>query len=260
MAGPLGNAMADLLNMMVPLVSALTPVITAFANFLTNLNQTNPGLLTFIAGVGLVVYALQQMSILGSVVGLMGGMLGALLDLNPAVLIVIGSLALLGGAIYELVNNWSSVISFFTSIPGEIESIFSDAGSWLMQAGSDIINGLVSGIESAAGGIWNAMTSVVGDIFSPLQSIPVIGSLIPGRALGGPVMAGQSYMVGERGPELFRPSSSGTIFPNGSGMGGGNQVVVNIDASGNGSPAAAAQAVMGTLPELTQALYAGVGA
>lgn len=34
------------------------------------------------------------------------------------------------------------------------------------------------------------------------------------RALGGPVSAGQSYLVGERGPELFRPSTSGNIVPN----------------------------------------------
>jgi phage-related minor tail protein len=34
------------------------------------------------------------------------------------------------------------------------------------------------------------------------------------RATGGPVSAGSPYMVGERGPELFMPSGSGTIIPN----------------------------------------------
>ena len=33
----------------------------------------------------------------------------------------------------------------------------------------------------------------------------------PGRAHGGPVSAGRSYWVGERGPELFVPSGSGRI-------------------------------------------------
>jgi hypothetical protein len=37
----------------------------------------------------------------------------------------------------------------------------------------------------------------------------------PGRAAGGPVAAGQSYVVGERGPELFTPGTSGGITPNG---------------------------------------------
>jgi hypothetical protein len=39
----------------------------------------------------------------------------------------------------------------------------------------------------------------------------------PKRAAGGPVSAGQSYYVGEQGPELFTPGSSGSITPNGAG-------------------------------------------
>ena len=34
------------------------------------------------------------------------------------------------------------------------------------------------------------------------------------RASGGPVSAGSPYLVGERGPEVFMPSGSGTIIPN----------------------------------------------
>jgi len=34
------------------------------------------------------------------------------------------------------------------------------------------------------------------------------------KALGGPVYSGLSYLVGERGPELFQPSVAGTIIPN----------------------------------------------
>jgi TP901 family phage tail tape measure protein len=54
-----------------------------------------------------------------------------------------------------------------------------------------------------------------------------------GRAAGGPVSSGQTYMVGERGPELFVPGRSGTIVANDK-MGGGNtNVVVNVDAKGS---------------------------
>jgi hypothetical protein len=35
-----------------------------------------------------------------------------------------------------------------------------------------------------------------------------------GRQLGGPVMGGQSYIVGENGPELFTPSTTGSITRN----------------------------------------------
>jgi hypothetical protein len=52
------------------------------------------------------------------------------------------------------------------------------------------------------------------------------------RADGGPVLPGGAYLVGERGPELFRPSSAGSIEPIGPG---GVSVTVNVqggEASG----------------------------
>ena len=35
-----------------------------------------------------------------------------------------------------------------------------------------------------------------------------------GQADGGPVDAGGTYLVGERGPELFKPKTNGDIIPN----------------------------------------------
>jgi len=56
------------------------------------------------------------------------------------------------------------------------------------------------------------------------------GARIDGaRAFGGPVTRGSTYIVGERGPEIFTASRSGYIIPNGgggSGVPGG--VVVNV--------------------------------
>lgn len=40
------------------------------------------------------------------------------------------------------------------------------------------------------------------------------GGLSGARASGGPVTAGGLYMVGEQGPEIFSPGSSGSIIPN----------------------------------------------
>jgi hypothetical protein len=50
-----------------------------------------------------------------------------------------------------------------------------------------------------------------------------------GRAGGGPVSAGDAYWVGERGPELFRPNTSGAIIPN---AGGGGPIVVQLIVDG----------------------------
>ena len=52
------------------------------------------------------------------------------------------------------------------------------------------------------------------------------------RASGGPVSAGQAYLVGERGPELFVPRSGGGIVPNGmmaAAAGGPVEVHVRLD-------------------------------
>jgi hypothetical protein len=51
---------------------------------------------------------------------------------------------------------------------------------------------------------------------------------ITGKASGGPVSPSQSYMVGEQGPEMFRPKSAGDIIPAYALAGGGTTTIVNI--------------------------------
>lgn len=58
----------------------------------------------------------------------------------------------------------------------------------------------------------------------------------PGRATGGPVAPGRAYLVGERGPELFLPTSSGQVMPGGS-AGGAREVRVTIHMSGGAQDA-----------------------
>jgi hypothetical protein len=71
----------------------------------------------------------------------------------------------------------------------------------------------------------------------------VFAAPLPGKAIGGPVQAGTPYMVGERGPEMFVPSRSGSIVPN-NALGGG--MTINVDARGASDPAAVrAQVEMG---------------
>jgi hypothetical protein len=48
------------------------------------------------------------------------------------------------------------------------------------------------------------------------------------RATGGPVNAGQPYLVGERGPELFVPGASGSIVPNGAVGGGATTIQIYV--------------------------------
>ena len=76
------------------------------------------------------------------------------------------------------------------------------------------------------------------------------------KASGGPVMAGGSYIVGERGPELFTPSGSGNITPN-NALGGGANITVNVQG---GDPNAVVRALqqyvrqVGPVPINTRAM------
>ena len=63
----------------------------------------------------------------------------------------------------------------------------------------------------------------------------ISGAILKGfgaRAMGGPVNSGSPYVVGEKGPELFVPRSSGSIVPNGaigSSGGGAGGVTINYN-------------------------------
>ena len=71
---------------------------------------------------------------------------------------------------------------------------------------------------------------------------------VPGRASGGPVTAGGTYLVGERGPELLTMgASSGYVTPNG----GGSTVTINVNGADPNAVVAALRqyiTVNGSLP------------
>ena len=86
---------------------------------------------------------------------------------------------------------------------------------------------LNSGIGSLFGGSAGSsgLSGLIGQSFGALLGLP-------GRATGGPVSPGRGYVVGENGPELFVPTSSGRIAPNlGSASSAGRDVRVAIQLS-----------------------------
>lgn len=76
-----------------------------------------------------------------------------------------------------------------------------------------------AGAAGGGGGLADALTAAVKGVFGGA------------RADGGPV-AGGAYLVGERGPEVFRPAGAGTLEP----LGGGG-VTVNVTVAGEGRAA-----------------------
>jgi hypothetical protein len=119
------------------------------------------------------------------------------------------------------------------------------------QAFSDGIKGMITGAMSFKQVMTNVIDSVISKLFEMYVVQQITGMIetglksifLPGKAIGGPVQAGKPYMVGERGPEMFVPSRSGSIVPN-KGLGGG--MTINVDARGASDPAAVrAQVEMG---------------
>ena len=97
------------------------------------------------------------------------------------------------------------------------------------------------------------MSGPGGGYFDPMTGKGIAGPNY-GLADGGTARGNQSYIVGERGPELFVPRTTGTVIPNHE-LGGGANIVVNVDASGS-----AVEGDAGAAQELGDMLAAAIQA
>jgi hypothetical protein len=112
-------------------------------------------------------------------------------------------------------------------------------GKAAQRLGASIAKGLndaMSDVEAAAEALAVAIEKRLSRI-KVIINVGVHGSddgRPPGRAIGGPVRAGSPYIVGEAGPELFVPSSSGTIHTAGATarMAGGGPTIVQLNFHG----------------------------
>lgn len=77
-------------------------------------------------------------------------------------------------------------------------------------AAAAIHNGVGALLGGGGGGKGGGLIGTIGGLLGGL-----IGA--PGKAIGGPVSPGRPYLVGERGPELFVPTTSGRIEPRAAG-------------------------------------------
>lgn len=112
-----------------------------------------------------------------------------------------------------------------------IEEAFGRAGESLTRSlARAAADGQISLAELARAvlGAVNAAAGVKGGGLSDAVARAVGGLFGGSRADGGPVAGGASYLVGERGPEVFRPAGAGVIEPVANGAG----VTVNVTVDG----------------------------
>jgi len=107
-----------------------------------------------------------------------------------------------------------------------IADIFGNAFEAMLK-GEDVIKSIGEGLRGLIIDIGKAIIKLV--VMKTISSIvPGLGALIPFRASGGAVSGGSPYVVGERGPELFIPASTGRIEPNGRGSFGQGGIMINL--------------------------------
>lgn len=132
-------------------------------------------------------------------------------------------------------NAWNTVKKAVEDNKEELAAIIDFAKKFLLPFFG---GALKLGIEAVAKA-FALVLNVVGGIVSGLEKMISLGKSIGGaiggvfgggKALGGPVNAGTTYLVGEQGPELFTPSTSGNIIPNNK-MSSGQTININVSGA-----------------------------
>jgi tape measure domain-containing protein len=176
----IGQSIASALPTLIPaLISALTGVITSLASALP----------------GIAIAIINQLpAIIG---GLATGIANGLPTLLNAFVSVVSNIAsnfpgifmALVGAIPGIIRNIAQpfsglagqILGFIKGIPAKIKGLFADAGSWLLNSGAALMNGLKQGILNAVEGVKSAVSGALQKIrdffpFSPAKVGPFSGS------------------------------------------------------------------------------------
>lgn len=235
-------------NTLTPLVGDLTDTV----NRISEWAQANPELtstiikivgVTALFGGALVILgtvigaAGTILSAFGTVVGLVTGAIGLLT--GSALAPLLGILLLVGGLVAAYTTNWMGFKDTVDSIGDAMRRAFTAAKQlWeilqLIISRSDTYSAAQNYVDrnwstgnifpdASSGVAGKRMTTSKGSSTLGGSGTPFVnagtafmggGMALPMRAAGGPVMGGQPYIVGERGPEVFVPGRSGSIVAN----------------------------------------------
>jgi TP901 family phage tail tape measure protein len=125
----------------------LVSIFTAIYNFLSGIWNK---LLTFIDGIASAIYNV--------VASIFGKVLSVVISIFTAVWNFVVSI---WNKVYQAVSSAiGDVLAIVGTIMGKILAVFADAGSWLLDAGKNIVEGLVKGIAGAAGDAAKAAENV----------------------------------------------------------------------------------------------------
>jgi len=151
------------------------------------------------------------------------------------------------GKIKENEEQLKPLLAFFKAVATFVRDVLAPVLGRILGNAFEVLGtaiGIVIDLFSNLVDVVNKAFNAIKAIVNFVKNNPVtqaLGGVIDnvfggGRANGGPVRSGTSYIVGERGPELFVPNTNGLIIPNGqsmSGTSGSNQgSTINITVNG----------------------------
>lgn len=199
------------------LKETLVPLIEKFANWA----QGHPELIKNIILIGgAVTLLVAGLGFLG--IALPAIIAGFTLLVSPIGLVVLAVMALIAVTAL-IVKNWDKIKLYFAEVWAGIKETFKGAIDGIVNFFSpltDIIQKVENALARVGQGVANVAKSVGGKISSFFSG---------GKAQGGNVSSGSSYLVGEHGPEMFTPSGGGFITPTNKLGGGSGGITVNIN-------------------------------
>lgn len=78
-----------------------------------------------------------------------------------------------------ITGNWQAILNFFGSIGGWISGAFSGAGSWLYNAGRNVIQGLLDGVNAVLHKVRDVASSIANAVTAPVKKL--LGIKSPSR-------------------------------------------------------------------------------
>ncbi len=157
----------------------------------------------------------------GTVVGGLSNAIAKLKeDLDPIKLqvdAIVGGATAIGSAFSTA---FSDVISGAKSTQQALADAFKSIGDAFINMAAEIIAKqmtliILQTIFNALSGGGNALSTANKNLTGTgALKTPIPGLAVGGRAAGGSVAGGKPYVVGERGPELFVPSTGGNVMSN----------------------------------------------
>jgi uncharacterized membrane protein len=238
----MGNIQENLGKALAPAFAQLAETVQPLVEKLANWAEQNPDL------VAKIVLATAAVAGLAVVVGTLALTVGLLL--SPITLVIAGFAALVAG-IYVVSTQWQTLpgilqtVLFPLKVVVEAVQFLYETITWVFNAVKEPVAASVDYMQLKFQSFMDWITEKVDYVvkqvrraLAALESLPGVRTAVSisskafssvsdmFRAKGGPVTGNSPYIVGEVGPELFVPNTSGRIIPNnqlaGVGAGGTN--------------------------------------